>query len=378
MSERSMTDAVDGVVVVTGVGGGVGESVLRALRLSKHRWRVVGLDAELWGAGLYACHTGYRVPPARDEEYINSLMSIIRSEGASVVIPGSDPELPALAAHRDSLRDAGVIPLVGGTEAVRLCRDKLAGARFFQEHGLPFVRTVPIREAETLVEEVGFPLVVKPVGGSASRGVAVVFDDQELARYSDREDLVVQEYLVPATTGRGKAELRRQDVERDGILRQEHEISVQVLHDHEGHYLQTFTSRNVLHHGVPVQIDPWPAAPAVEPVARKMAELLMKQGLMGPCNFQCKLTEAGPVFFEINPRFTGITAVRAAMGFNEVEAVLRRAVLGEDVEAVRATLRVPGDLLCIRYITEFVFARDELEMVKRAGRVEGHGWSTTL
>ena len=116
----------------------------------------------------------------------------------------------------------------------------------------------------------------------------------------------------------------------------------------------------------------------VEEIACKMASMLVSQGLVGPCNFQCKLTDHGPVFFEINPRFTGITAVRAAMGFNEVDAVLRRALLHEPIESVRNRLQVPGNLVCSRYITEMVIPRAELEELRKSDCVEGHGYRTNL
>lgn len=109
-----------------------------------------------------------------------------------------------------------------------------------------------------------------------------------------------------------------------------------------------------------------------------MADLLVNRGLIGPCNFQCKLTARGPVFFEINPRFTGITAARAAMGFNGVYAILCRASIEEPVGAVRQRLRVPEDLVCSRYVTEMIIPRAELEEVQRHGHVEGHGYGTTL
>ena len=41
-------------------------------------------------------------------------------------------------------------------------------------------------------------------------------------------------------------------------------------------------------------------------------------------NFQLRVTERGPVVFEINPRFSGTTPIRALFGVNEVEAVVKK------------------------------------------------------
>ncbi|HPD07169.1 MAG TPA: ATP-grasp domain-containing protein [Candidatus Bipolaricaulis sp.] len=365
-------------VAVTGVGGGVGQSVLRALRRCDLPLHVVGTDAEAWSAGLYAVEHGNLVPRATDPGYGPMLKQVLAEAGAQVLIPGSDPELPALARIRDEIRaEAGTFVLVGSVESVGLCRDKMAASEFFAERGFPFVRTVPGDQAEELAKDLGFPVLLKPRGGSASRGVRVAFNKADLDSIRDRSDLIAQEYLIPTAWGLRREQLRPEHVVRGHILRQEEEISIQVVLDHQGSMLGCFTSKNTLRDGVPMTIDPWPGAP-VEELAVRMVEALVDIGLVGPCNLQCKFTERGPVFFEINPRYTGITAVRAAMGFNEVEAVLKRLLLNEPLDSVRERLHVPSDQVCSRYITELVFPREDLDQVRNSGDVYGRGWSTVI
>lgn len=364
-------------IAVSAVGGGVGQSILRALRLSPLPFRIIGFDVDAWSAGFYACDKSYILPPAEDASYIDSLISLLKQEEVSVFIPGSDPEVSAVAAMRHSFVEAGITPIVGSGKAVSLCRDKLATACFFHKHGLPFAPTVPAAEALTLADEVGFPLIVKPLDGSASVGVSVVFGRDELSVFLGKKDVIVQEYIASESWGKAKHELTEKDTSRGGMLRQEDEISVQILLDDEGNNLGQFTSRNVLKNGVPVSIDPIPGSP-VEKVALEMVAPLIEKGLIGPCNLQCRITAKGPVFFEVNPRFTGITAVRAAMGFNEVEAVLKRVLLKEPLVSVRRGLSVSADLICSRYITEMIMPRVELEDLKLGGHTQGDGWSTTL
>jgi carbamoyl-phosphate synthase large subunit len=52
---------------------------------------------------------------------------------------------------------------------------------------------------------------------------------------------------------------------------------------------------------------------------------------LGPCNVQLRLTDRGPVPFEINARFSSTTSMRACFGYNEVEMALRCYVLGERI-----------------------------------------------
>lgn len=364
-------------IAVTAVGGGVGQSVLRALRLSPLPLRTIGLDVNPWSAGLYTCSKGYSVPHSSNPSFIERLLEKLNQEKVKVVIPGSDPEVTVISRARERFIASGIFPVTGSAEAVRLCRDKLAGYKFFKEHGIPFAKTASASEAAALADEVGFPLIVKPVGGSASRGITIAFNKAQLEQHLKVDNKIVQEYLIPEGWGKKRHELTQQDVYEGFVILQKDEISIQIVYDHQGNLVGKFTSCNVLRDGVPMLIDPV-TVPQAEAIALKMASLLAEKGLIGPCNLQCKMTESGPVFFEMNPRFTGITAVRAAMGFNEVEAFLRRVLLNEPLEEVRKRLKVPDNLVCSRYITEAVIPRQELEILKKHGSVEGHADKTTL
>jgi len=364
-------------VIVTGVGGGVGQSILRALRLSQLDLQVIGLDIDPWSAGLYRCHKGYLVPPASDPNYIEVLLNICEQEKADALIPGSDPELPVLAPAKELLEKTGTKVIISSEDAIRICRDKLAAYRFFRERNLPYVPTAEANEATALAREVGFPLVVKPAGGSGSKGVTVVFNEEELEKALVEGEIIAQEYLIPVTWGKAKSQITTEDVVNDGLLTQTDEISIQVLAGWGRENLGCFTSKNVLKYGVPVLIEPLKDL-ATEKVALQMVGFLVDEGLIGPCNLQCKITRSGPLFFEINPRFTGITAVRAALGFNEVEAILKNVCLGESAKKVRQKLKFDDRYLCSRFVTEMIFTQEEFERLKKTGRIKGQGRTTEL
>ncbi len=347
------------VVGVTGVGGGVGQSIVRALRMSSH-YRVIGFDMNPWAAGLSLSHKGYVIPSVESPLYMDYLYTLLQKEKISVLIPGSDHELIVLSKHRRQLKERGVYVLVGGLSSVTLCRHKLLGGRFFREYNLPFVRTESINQAVIFAGEVGYPLVIKPAQGSASRGVRVVFSDEELQPFLNQKDLIVQEYIAPKQWGLARSALTPYDVFKRGTLRQEEEISVQLVYDHEGSFLGHFMSKNILIDGVPCFVDPIENSQVLQ-AARKMAELLVVRGHIGPCNFQCRITNDGPKFFEVNQRFTGITSMRAQMGFNEVIAVVSRVAENKPIDEVKKNLLFPQNVICSRYVTEQVYTRAELK-----------------
>src|SRR5205085_689933 len=65
-------------VLVTGVGGGVGQSILKSL--SDSPYAVVGADAEPLAAGLYAVPKAYRIPYAAAPDYVDRLIEVSRNE----------------------------------------------------------------------------------------------------------------------------------------------------------------------------------------------------------------------------------------------------------------------------------------------------------
>jgi carbamoylphosphate synthase large subunit len=347
-------------VAVTGTGGGVGQAILRALRRSERDYRVVGLDMNPRAAGLYQSDVARVISPANSSDYVSELERMASGDGVAVLLAGSDPELPELASARSELERAGLRVLVGAPSAISICRDKLKTAKFFRERGFPFVQTVSVADAPALAGAVGFPLIIKPVGGSASRNTTVVFDEVGLTPMVERSGFIAQEFAMPSEWVAEIEDLGPEAVLPGGRLRQEEEISVQVVLDHKANHLGTFCSVNRLQAGVPVYVDPR-RIPEVEDLAERMAAVLAEQGLIGPCNFQCRVTSDGPRFFEINPRFTGITGVRAAMGFNEVEAVLGRWLHDVPLEAARSALRQPSDVVSCRFVDELIVPRDELK-----------------
>jgi len=51
----------------------------------------------------------------------------------------------------------------------------------------------------------------------------------------------------------------------------------------------------------------------------------------GPVNIQCRLVNGKVVVFEINPRFSGTTSMRAMVGYNEPDVLIRKDVFGENI-----------------------------------------------
>ncbi len=165
-------------VLVTSVGSGVGYGVLHAFRRAARRYRVIGANCEAVAAGNFRCDRLHLMPPTSDADaYLEALDRVLARERPELLVPGHDSELPLLAGHRHALEQRhGCRVVVASSEVIRVSNDKLESARFFGEC---FAATVAADDAdgiERLIAGRGFPLLVKPRFGYASRGVRLAFD----------------------------------------------------------------------------------------------------------------------------------------------------------------------------------------------------------
>jgi ATP-grasp domain len=117
-----------------------------------------------------------RVPPVKDARFEPEMRAALAEHGADTWVPLLIEEI-ALAAR---MRPDGVGLLAPAAEVAEMCADKLAAARWMDEHGVPTPPTLPAGEARWWPEGV----VIKPRLGQGSQGVTVVEDEQalELAR----------------------------------------------------------------------------------------------------------------------------------------------------------------------------------------------------
>ena len=166
-----------------------------------------------------------------------------------------------------------------------------------------------------LARHVGYPLIVKPRRGSAARGLFRIDDEAALAPHM-RAGNVMQECLLP----------------------DDQEYTVGLYRTRDRRTVATTVIRRELNFGLTYK-GVLMTHPVIEAYAIKVAAAL---GAVGSVNVQLRLTARGPVAFEVNPRFSSTTPIRAYFGVNEPELAIRELVFGEDPAPLAAR---PGAVL---------------------------------
>jgi len=323
-------------VLVTGAGGGVGQSVIKALQGGPYG--VVGMDSDALAAGLHAVPRAYIGYAASDPRFIDRLLEVCLQERCALVFPGHDVELLPLSTASGRLRAAGVIPVVSAPEVVHVCDDKLATQDFLGAHGFPSIATKPLREVAAFPG----PIVLKPQrGGARSRGAYVVRSAHEWDLYRplvDPDNCVVQEYIEGDEYTCGSITL---DGRCCGVI-----VMRRTLRD--GDTYKAFVDRN----------------PRLEASVRDIVTALQP---FGGCNLQLRVRGGEPFVFEINARCSGTTAARALAGFNE-PAMIAGWLL--DRKPPRHEIR---PIAILRYWQERVVEPASIEALRTTGTLAGDG-----
>ena len=324
-------------ILVTGVGGGVGQSVLKALQDTPYG--LVGVDSEATAAGLYGVSKAYKGCEATAPDFIDRLLEICRMEKCALIFPGHDAELRPLSEHAARFRAGGVTPVVSTSEVVRICDDKVETSAFLRRYGFPAPQTRRLGDMDTVP---GYPVVLKPqCGGTRSTKTFVAHNAAEFdiyRRLSDAENCIVQEYVegdeytcgTVACDGRcfGVIAMRR------------------VLRSGDTH--KAFVERHR----------------RIEAIVREIVERLEP---FGPCNLQLRVRDGEPYIFEINARCSGTTAARALAGFNEPRMIADYLLHGmEPAYAIR-------EIAILRYWKELVVETARIEQLTATGHMAGDG-----
>jgi carbamoyl-phosphate synthase large subunit len=335
-------------VLVTGAGGNVAQGILKALAVSGLASRVVATDANPCSPGLFLVDKGYTVPRADDPAFEAAMVRILRDERIDITLVGADAETLHLARLADSLEAAtGSRVLVCPPDVVARCHDKWLTSLWFRQEGLPHPKTVLASDeagTDGLMKEFGFPLVVKPRTGFASRDVIIAGDRARLDAVRERfgETAVVQECVGDPSR----------------------EYTATAFSVAPGQVRAVLVMRRELLQGTSVRVEPV-RDPALGAAVRLWAERL---GGLGPVNFQFRFTPRGPVCFEVNARFSGTMGVRYHFGYNDAAMAVRHFVLGEELAQPEI---LPGVVL--RFWEELFIPGTTLGGMARQGCVPAGG-----
>jgi carbamoyl-phosphate synthase large subunit len=314
-------------VLVTGAGGPLGQSIMKAIRQANLSCRLVATDRHPLSVGFQWSERHYVLPSAEEAEYLPRLRAICQAEKVDAILIGSEGEMHVLAENQEAFEGGtGTKIVVSPQEVLEISADKWKTVNFLASNELDYPHSAIPEQAdqlEQLLSDHGFPLIVKPRRGSGSRGMFKVHNRRELnGALVLVNQPIVQEYLEPDEEEYTIAVFMGRDGRAQGAIVMWRELAAGL----------TYRARVVEN----------------DLVADAAAAVANALGPLGPCNVQLRLTERGPVTFEINARFSSTTSMIANFGYNEVEMALRCYVLSENITPPKTRSGI-----ALRYWEEF-------------------------
>ncbi len=333
-------------ILITGGGTAIAQGILKGLTQTAMKTRAVIADISPLAAGLYAGDKAYIVPKFSDTAYIPKIIEICKLEGVEAVFVGLDPELELFAQNAKRIEEeTGAKVIVSSLSAVQIADDKWKTVQFLKENNFPYAVSCLKPDIVEYLKTAKFPLIVKPRVGARSVGLYKVENEGELTQALSRtQEPVIQEYLSSEE--------------------EEYTCSGYFL---EGKCYGVLCGKRWLRDGDTYK--------AVFKHDTELEEFISSVGekldLFGPCNFQLRKTDKGPVIFEINSRFSGTTGAMSYLGLNIASALLQTLFLN----------RPPSKLsfkegYMFRYWNELFVTEDQVRSLEEKGSLENPSSTT--
>lgn len=290
MSERTKT------VLVTGIGGNVGQGILRNIRSTYPGFHLVGTDIGRATAGHHFCDTFHQVPYCFESSFYHRVKEICDLESIDVILPATDYE-----AYHLGLLAHELPPVVASPPQVtKTCLDKFETHQVFSSAGVPFAPSCLPSEFHRQWEHI----VVKPREGRGSRGIHI--DPENASAFNDT--FVVQEMLSGS------------------------EITSAFYVTQKKQVLGPITFERELANGMTERCETTTAYDReLRDYIGTMVDAIPFQG---PVNLQAMAEPGSPIIpFEINCRYSGTNSVRSRLGFEDVKYGIQEYLLREEPDS---------------------------------------------
>lgn len=228
-----------------------------------------------------------------DPGVVDDILRVVIEHEAKIILPFVDGSISVAARCKEKMPDL-FVP-VSDPETAILMFDKKLAAKAFKEAGVPIPLTYKIIDAE-------MPVIAKPRFGSASRGIHVFHDIEDLMHLKDISDYLLQEFIED-----------KKEFTVDCYVSQEGEILVTVPRERlevmGGEVTRTITKR----------------LPQLEKMS---ADIIEKFELRGPVTLQFlyDIRRDRYLLMEVNPRLGGGVVCSIYAGATIPDYILQEAL----------------------------------------------------
>lgn len=304
-------------ILVTGIGGNVGQGILRIIRSTYENVKLIGTNISDFSAGNCWVDIFYQVPYAtQHEQYIEYMLNIVQKETVDLIIPSTDYEAYFLSLNKDrfSCKIA-----VNEADINKICLDKYQTSVHLEKYNIPFSKSYLPSQYNNQFQK----MIAKPREGRGSRGLLIDYKEYNL--------LNDDEYLIQEM--------------HEGI-----EITTAVYVSYLTNKLVGFINLNrKLDNGLTIQCEV--INNYNDEIENLLTSLLSKYPFAGSFNIQSIINKNNEIHpFEINCRISGTNSIRHHLGFKDVLYTIDELLFQKTI--VKPTI---SNGFAIRYFADVIY-----------------------
>ena len=238
----------------------------------------------------------YRTNPLESYLDFEAIIQAAKDIGADAIHPGYG-FLAENAAFVKRCEEEGIVFIGPSAEVIRLLGDKIEARKAMEAAGLPVAKgsetaISDARLAESLAEEIGYPVIIKAAAGGGGIGMQTVYDASEF------------ESALNLCQSRAKSAFGDDRVFVEKYIEGAQHVEFQVLADGTDaiHFGERFCSIQRRHQKL-VEEGPWLTDEVRESIGTRVCEGARSVGYRGLATFEFLRDKQGEFYFlEVNPR----------------------------------------------------------------------------
>lgn len=162
--------------------------------------KVFTCDADpTWSPAGSLSDQAFKVSRCTDISFFDEIHRLCQEFDIKLIIPTIDTELSVYSHYANKFRDIGVDIMVSNEHCISIFRDKYKTACVLEKAGVSVPKTF-LLNSELKEKNLRFPLIAKPINGSLSQGISVVYNIAELDSLANdvkkyNKKYVLQEFI---------------------------------------------------------------------------------------------------------------------------------------------------------------------------------------
>lgn len=303
-------------IIVTGIGGNVGQGIIRNLRALNLPLVIIGTNTKEESAGNHLVDYFHKVPFGNEESYVNVISDIIKKYGVELIIPATDFEVENLSRNSKELNAKLA---VSSAIATRVYLDKYESYLTHKKANLPFAKSYLPSEYVDQFQNA----IAKPRKGRGSRGI--------MKNFVGQVELIDDEYVI-------------QEMHM-GI-----ELTTAVYASYiSGKFIGQLTFERTLENGATTYCK------VLKDFDKEFSELSRQivalTDMRGAFNIQSILTKDGDIVpFEVNCRISGTNSIRTHFGFEDVRYTIEELLFNLETIDIQTKEGV-----AFRYLSDVIY-----------------------